>query len=125
MKSISRIVAIVEDDGLVGQATANLVRSLGLGVQVFRTVDALLAEPSRDFGCVISDVQMPGRSGLELLDILRSGDDCTPVIMMTAYPTAQVTQRALDAGAHCVLEKPYDPEFLVECLAFVFGSFDD
>lgn len=125
MTSISRLVAIVEDDRLVGHATANLVRSLGLEAQIFHSVEALLGRPSRDFGCIISDVHLPGISGLVLLDILRGQDDATPVIMMTAYPTAQVTQRALDAGAHCVLEKPYDPAFLVECLAFVFGSFAD
>lgn len=125
MHSPIRHVAIVEDDALVGLATANLVRSLGLGVGIFRSVDAYLQRGGQVFGCVISDVQMPGKSGLELLRILRDQGDAVPVIMMTAYPTEPVRQQALDNGAHCFLEKPYDPEFLVACLATVFGSFDD
>jgi len=125
MNPKAQIVAIVEDDELVGLATANLVRSVGLGVRIFRSVDSFLAETSRDFSCIISDVQMPGKSGLELLQTLRKQGEGIPVIMMTAYSADSVCQRALDLGAHCFLEKPYDPEFLIECMASVLGPFDD
>lgn len=125
MKPNERCVAIVEDDELVGLATANLLRSVGLDVANFGSVEAFLGAQPGDYGCIISDVQMPGKSGLDLLEILKGQADAVPVIMMTAYPTDQVKRRALDGGAHCFLEKPYDPDTLIDCLAGLFGPLDD
>lgn len=124
MNSKVRNVAIVEDDELVRTATVSLVRSAGLGAIPFRSALDFLEMRSEAFGCIISDIHMPGMSGLELQENLRASGSTVPLILVTAYPTEQIRSRALENGAHCFLEKPCDPDALVDCLAQIFGPLD-
>ena len=66
--------------------------------------------------CLIVDVQMPRMSGLELQSRLRAEGLSTPIIFITAYPEERTKARALDAGAICFLDKPFDSETLIRCL---------
>ena len=66
--------------------------------------------------CIVSDVQMPGSSGLDLQRNLAAQEDSTPIIFITAFPQPDVRQRALDAGAICFLSKPFDGQALVSCI---------
>jgi DNA-binding response OmpR family regulator len=61
---------------------------------------------------IITDVRMPGWSGLEVLEALRTVGCQTPVIIMTAFGDAEVHQKALNLGAACVLDKPVDLDHL-------------
>lgn len=124
MNSELRNVAVVEDDELVRTATVSLVRSVGLGAIPFRSALDFLEAQSEDFGSIISDIHMPGMSGLELQERLRTLGSTTPLILVTAYPTEQIRSRALENGAYCFLEKPCDPDALVACLAQIFGPLD-
>lgn len=124
MNSEVRNVAIVEDDELVRAATVSLVRSVGLEATPYRSALDFLEAPLEACGCIVSDVHMPGMSGLELLDRLHALGSTIPVILVTAYPTEQIKARALEGGAHCFLEKPCDPDSLVDCLAEIFGPLD-
>ena len=63
----------------------------------------------------LTDVQMPGLSGIELQDVLTARGHVTPIIFITAFAD-KVRQRALDAGAIGVLGKPYKEECLIDCL---------
>jgi len=65
---------------------------------------------------LITDVQMPGMSGVALQDHLTANGHSTPVIFVTAYPEESVRARALDAGAFGFLSKPFTEESLIECL---------
>jgi DNA-binding response OmpR family regulator len=65
---------------------------------------------------LIVDVNMPRISGLDLQNRLREKGLSTPIIFITAYPEERLRMRALDAGAICYLDKPFDGETLVKCL---------
>ncbi len=116
------LIAIVEDDQFVRTATASLIRSIGLGTESFASAEAFLQEDISRFACVISDVQMPGLSGLDLLRI--AGERCAglPVILMTAFPDPRIERRAMAGGARYFLEKPCDPETVVSSLETVIRS---
>ena len=66
--------------------------------------------------CLITDLQMPGQSGLELQEALRSRGYQMPVILVTAYPNDKDRTRALNNGAIDFLSKPFDDRWLMECL---------
>ena len=112
----SRLIAVVEDDPLVRTATASLIRSAGHWTEGFDCAEAFLREDLARFSCVISDVQMPGLSGLDLLRIVVERGAALPVILMTAFPDPRIERRALTGGACFFLEKPCDPETVVTSL---------
>ena len=66
--------------------------------------------------CLISDVQMPDLSGIELQDRLADLGLSIPMIFMTAYPDEAVRMRALGKGAVCFLLKPFDAKSLIKCI---------
>ena len=66
--------------------------------------------------CLITDVQMPGLSGVELQNHLISRGSAIPVIFVTAFPEQRIEARVLQAGAIGFLSKPFDDETLIECL---------
>ena len=112
-----QVISIVDDDGSVRAATANLVRSLGYIVYTFASAeDFLLSSQLHDTSCVITDVRMPAMSGLDLQDHLLARGRAPPFIFVTAFAVESDRDRALKAGATCFLSKPFDGETLVECL---------
>lgn len=108
-------VCIVDDDASVRTAVASLVRSLGLRTRLFASAEEYLAAACRA-DLVISDVQMPGMSGLELLELLRARADRIPFIVVTAFLHEGVQGRAAQAGAACLLGKPFQAAALVACI---------
>jgi FixJ family two-component response regulator len=110
-------VCIIDDDESVRVATTCLVRSLGHAVRTFASGEEFLNSPYvEDAGCLIVDVNMPRMSGLELQSRLREKGLAPPIIFITAYPEERVRARALEAGAICYLDKPFDSTTLIECL---------
>ena len=82
----SPVVAIIDDDAAVGRATGSLVRSLGLAVRSFPSAEQFLAAPDRDeVACVITDVQMPGMSGIDLYCEMQARGTAIPFIFITAF----------------------------------------
>ncbi|MFZ5796761.1 MAG: response regulator transcription factor [Sphingomonas sp.] len=124
MQDRARTVAIVEDDELVRLATVSLVRSLGLEVAEFPSALAFLDSPPAELGCIVSDLHMPGMSGVELHESLHANGSTVPFILMTAYPTEQIKDRAARGGIACLLEKPGAAEVLAGYLADVLGPLD-
>lgn len=116
-----RTVAVVDDHDLVRSATVSLLRSLGLEVASFRSALEFLDTPVDELGCIVSDLHMPGMSGLELYDTLRAGGSTVPFILMTAYATDQIRERARESGIFCLLEKPGMTEMLVQCMTELVG----
>ncbi|MGY2733895.1 response regulator transcription factor [Sphingomonas sp. UYP23] len=114
-------IAIVDDDASVRRAMGNLVESLGYQAQVFDSGRSLLEEDLSRFGCVISDLQMPGMSGLELQRALIDVAPDMPFVVMTAFAEERLRKRALNAGARAFLEKPCDVDGLIELIAQIVG----
>jgi FixJ family two-component response regulator len=111
------MISIVEDDASVREATKGLVRSLGYSAATFASAEEYLrSERVRDTACLITDVQMPGMSGIDLQDRLIADGRRTPIIFVTAYPEERIRARALRAGAVGFLSKPFTDESLIECL---------
>jgi FixJ family two-component response regulator len=117
------LVSIVEDDLFFGQSMRRLMRSLGYPVEVFASAADFLASPRRrETNCLITDVQMPVMSGLELHRTLVDAGQAIPTILVTAYPNDTDRARALNDGVVCYLGKPIDEAQLTRCLRAALGS---
>jgi FixJ family two-component response regulator len=109
------MISIVDDDESVREATKGFVRSLGYGAAAFASAEEFLRSSRVDeTECVITDVQMPGLSGVELQSQLIAQGNRTPIIFVTACPEENTRARALKAGAIGFLTKPFDAERLIE-----------
>ena len=112
------LISIIDDDEWSRIGITKLVQSFGFVVHDFSSADAFLNSPLLpQTACVISDIQMPVLSGLQLFDELRNRGHNIPVIFATAFPNEGVRAQALLRGATCVLTKPFDGEALELCLA--------
>jgi FixJ family two-component response regulator len=95
----------------------SLVRSLGFVAFAFESADDFLRSPRvDDSACVITDVQMPGMSGLDLQDRLIAQGNRIPIIFITAFPEQSVRSRAQAGGALALLEKPFRCGTMIELL---------
>jgi FixJ family two-component response regulator len=111
------MISIVDDDKSVREAAKTLIRSLGYTAATFASAEEFLESGQlRDTACLITDVQMPGMSGVDLQCHLAANGHSTPVIMITAYPEEMIRERALNAGAFGFLSKPFSEESLIACL---------
>jgi FixJ family two-component response regulator len=111
------VISIVDDDASFRRATARLVRSLGHSVAAFGSAEEFLkSDRIRDTACLISDIQMPGMSGLELQNQLLAQGVRLPVIFITAYPESRAREQALAGGALGFLDKPFNEDKLIACL---------
>jgi FixJ family two-component response regulator len=111
------MISIVDDDESVREATKGLVRSLGYDGATFATAEEFL-QSNRvcETSCVITDVQMPGLSGVDLQSRLIAQGNRTPVIFITAFPDQQTRERAMRVGAIGFLSKPFKEECLIRHL---------
>jgi FixJ family two-component response regulator len=108
-----QIVSIVDDDASVRAAMEALIRSVGFVAFTFESAEEFLRSPRLDdSACLITDVQMPGMSGLDLQNRLIAQGSCIPIIFITAFPEQDIRSRAQAAGAIAFLEKPFDGEIM-------------
>jgi FixJ family two-component response regulator len=118
----SPVVSVIDDSESVREGTKALLRSLGYVAVTFASSEEFLESGSvRETSCVITDVQMPGLSGIELQRRLIADGHCMPVIFITAFPDERIRASAMEAGAAGFLSKPYSDESLIECLDRAFG----
>jgi FixJ family two-component response regulator len=119
------IIAIIDDDASVRVGTENLLSSLGYSVHTFPSAEEFLRSGlPYDISCVIADVRMPGMSGIELLTLLIKQGHRLPFIFITAFSEEAVRAEALNAGAVCVVTKPFDKATLVRCLDAALADYD-
>jgi FixJ family two-component response regulator len=112
------MVSIVDDDPLAREGIRELVESLGYKACAFVSAqDFLQSGAIAATGCLITDLQMPGLSGLDLQEKLQAQGYRTPVILITAYPNEKHRSRAMSAGAIGFLSKPFEEQCLVQCLS--------
>jgi CheY-like chemotaxis protein len=123
--SVSPLIAVVDDDDDSREAVAVLVKSLGFAVETFTCGDDFLAWPSlRQTSCLISDVNMPGMSGVELHARLVMVGHAIPTILITAYPDDVVRDRAMADGVIAYLAKPCSDVVLLDLVRSALTAVD-
>ena len=111
----SKLVAIVDDDESVRGTLYELLRSAGFSSRAFESAEVYLQSGhQQDTACLITDIRMPGMSGLELQARLNAEHCRIPTIFITAHGDEEMRLRALRAGATEFLPKPFDDEVLIE-----------
>jgi FixJ family two-component response regulator len=117
LANVLPIIAIIDDDEIAREATLNLVQSLGYQTSTFASAEEFFqSERIHDVACIISDLHMPGLSGIDLQDRLIAHDYRIPIIFITGHPDDGARARAMKAGAVGFMSKPYNVELLVGCL---------
>jgi FixJ family two-component response regulator len=111
------VIAVVDDDEAIRDAFSELLQVMGCSCQVFDRAEAFLAvdAPGR-FDCLITDIRMPGLTGIELLQRLRAMGSTMPVIIVTSFDDPVSRSRAFESGAHAYLTKPVNDDVLLERL---------
>lgn len=109
------IVYVVDDDHAVREALCALLSSIRLEVRAYDSARAFLEEASPDMsGCLVSDVRMPGMSGLELQQALNDRGIRIPVILITGHGDIPMAVQAMKAGASDFLLKPFNEQELLD-----------
>jgi len=108
------LIAVVDDDASVRSALEGLLKASDLPARAFASAeDFLQSGEQATAGCLITDLRMPGMSGLELQARLRAADCGIPIIFITAHGDEQAQRQALRAGAIAFITKPFDDEILL------------
>ena len=112
------LITVVDDDASIRESMSSLLRSVGHAVNEFGSAEELVASAAlAKTDCVITDVRMPGMSGLELQRQLALSHPQLPVILMTAHASDEdVRLRALKDGALAYLSKPLDEETILKAV---------
>lgn len=111
------LISIVDDDLAVREATASLLDSHGYDTAAFGSAEEFLQSGQlADTSCLVTDVRMPGVSGVDLQQRLIGAGHRIPTIFMTAYPEEHMRVAALKCGALAFLAKPVSEESLMSCL---------
>jgi FixJ family two-component response regulator len=119
----AKVVAIVDDDDLMRAALQGLLKSAGLLAQAFPSAEEFLRSGHQhDTACLITDIRMPGMSGLELQALLNADRCRIPTIFITAHGDAKMRMQAMRAGAMEFLAKPFDDEALLESVRAALES---
>ncbi|WP_395664279.1 response regulator transcription factor [Methylocella sp.] len=121
--NLSPIVAVVDDDVDIRVALADLFESHGFRANCYESAEDFLRDARHiDSACIISDYVMNGMSGLELARELKSRRSAVPFVLISAFVSVAINDRAADLGVSRVFEKPFDPAVLVSHVAHVTGG---
>ena len=108
------LISIVDDDDSVRQALKSLIDSVGFRAGVFASGEEFLNSPDvTQTNCLITDVRMPGMSGLELQERLNAAHSGIPIVFISAHEDKEAQARGLRAGAIAFLQKPFSEDSLL------------
>ena len=111
------VVFVIDDDASVRDAVKNLLESVGLNVQVFKSTEEFRQASRPDApSCLVLDVRLPGSNGLELQEALARAGISIPIIFITAHGDVPMASRALKAGAIEFLLKPFQKQDLLTAI---------
>ena len=117
MSEPSPIVFVVDDDASVRNALRSLIRSVGLEAEIFGNTQEFLQRQPRDAAsCLILDVRLPGKSGLDFQRELTEANIHIPVIFITGHGDIPMSVRAMKAGAVEFLPKPFRDQDLLDAI---------
>jgi two-component system response regulator FixJ len=110
-------VYVIDDDEAMRDSLNFLLESAGFQVRLFETAQNFLdALPGLAFGCVVSDVRMPGVDGIELLKRMKAGRSRFPIVIMTGHGDVPLAVEAMKQGAVDFLEKPFEDDRLISMI---------
>jgi len=111
------LISVVDDDASVREGLSRLLSSVGFRVNTFPSAEAYLnSEQPRRADCLILDVRMPGRSGIELQRQLIANHSEIPVVFITAHEEESIHVQTLEGYARAVLIKPFSEEALLNAI---------
>ena len=111
------LISVVDDDASVREGLSRLLSSVGFRVNTFASAEAYLSsEQPRRADCLILDVRMPGRSGIELQRQLIANHSEIPVVFITAHEEESIHVQTLEGYARAVLIKPFSEEALLNAI---------
>ena len=117
------VVSIVDDDTAVRLALGSLIRSFGWQAHMYESAEEFLSSgQAAHTSCLISDVRMPGMSGIEMHECLRAQGHAPATIYISAYPTPSLQAKAVSNGALALLQKPYEPAAMTHWLSVALGN---
>jgi FixJ family two-component response regulator len=122
-KEAEATIAVIDDDPDIREALRGLLRSVGLRVELFASVQEFLGTVRPDLpGCLILDVRLPGRSGLDLQDELAKANMQLPVIFISGHADVPMSVRAMKAGAVEFLTKPVRDQDLLDAIQLALAN---
>ena len=123
------LVLVAEDDDELRRLMVDVLNRDGYhviavadGAELFEFMIDALCGSRTEPDVIVSDIRMPGFSGLDVLKHLRTADAHAPVVLITAFPTDETRRRAQELGAVALLDKPFDLDDLVHAVQNA-GSF--
>jgi RNA polymerase sigma factor (sigma-70 family) len=119
MTEAAHIVSVVDDDPSVRRAIKRLIETVGLQVELFGSAQEFLQAERPDVpGCLVLDIRLPGKSGLDFQRELADANIRIPIIFVTAHGDIPMTVRAMKAGAVEFLTKPFRDQDLLDAVQF-------
>ena len=116
-------VYVIDDDEAMRDSLHFLLDTANYRVTLFETAVAFLdALPGLAFGCVVSDVRMPGLDGIELLKRMKADHSTFPIVIMTGHGDVPLAVEAMRAGVIDFLEKPFDDEALLKSIRMALDA---
>jgi FixJ family two-component response regulator len=110
-------IAVIDDDESFRVALVEALSSLGYGSSGYASAEEYLGGiADRSFDCVVTDIHMPGMSGLDLMKSLAAQGSTTPILLITARSDSNLEAKATAAGAVCLLRKPIEMSDLIDCV---------
>jgi len=117
------VVYVIDDDDAARESLEFLLRSANFSVNAYASGTAFLqALPRMTYGCIITDVRMPGLSGIELLRHLKDYDFKLPVIVITGHGEVPIAVEAMKLGAVDFFEKPFDGDKMIAAVQSALSS---
>lgn len=111
------IVYVIDDDESARHSLEFLLDVAGIRVRSFGSADAFLkSSPPLSGACVVTDVRMPGTTGVELAEKLKQRGDAVPVIVITGHADVPLAIQAMKAGAADFIEKPFDDDTMLSAI---------
>jgi two-component system response regulator FixJ len=118
----SDTIALIDDDAAVLDSLRMVLVNRGMQAECFSSAEAFLARSGAPPACIVSDVRMPGLSGMELQSELCARAVAAPLILITGHGDIAMAVRAIKAGAFEFIEKPFDNEVLLDAIRRAVAS---
>jgi FixJ family two-component response regulator len=110
-------IAVIDDDDSFRVALVESLSSLGYECSGYASAEDYVGAPGDvSFNCVVTDIHMPGMSGIDLMKRLAAEGSTTPVVLITARSDSNLEAKAAAAGAAFLLRKPFEIDHLVQCI---------